>query len=152
MKVPQLIAIAALAALPLTAQEASDTEAALDALAQKYIDAWSKGDAAAAAAIYSDEARVTDFTGNTVEGRAAIEQALSESLKTFQGSTIQLERTNLSAVAPGIAVSDGTWEVKGASSAEGPTKGFYTVVAKKTGDEWALVASQSKVPPPMPSN
>jgi uncharacterized protein (TIGR02246 family) len=144
------VSILALAALPLAAQEGSD-DASLDMLAQKYMDSWANGDAAGCASIYAEDAGLTDFMGQTVEGRSAIEQNIAQTLGTYKGSTIKIERTSTSVVSDDIVVSDGTWEVSGAET-EGPTKGFYTVIAKKTGDAWSIVRNVSKVPPPMPSN
>lgn len=151
MRLLPILSILALTTLPLAAQEASDDSAALDMLAQKYMDSWAKGDAAGCASIYAEDGELTDFMGNTVKGRSAIEQNIAQTLENYKGSTIKIERTSTSVVSDDIVVSDGTWEVSGAQS-EGPTKGLYTVIAKKTGDTWSILRNQSKVPPPMPSN
>lgn len=139
----------ALVGSSLAAQE-STPEAALDALAQKYMEGWKAGDAAACASIYSEDADLVDFMGQGFEGRAAIQESIGKTLEAFQGSSIQLTRTSIHTVKPDLVASDGTWEVTGARAPGMPTKGFYTVIVAKTGDAWHIISSQSKVPPAMP--
>ncbi len=147
MKTLATIGFAALTAASLSAQDAT-VEQALDALAQKYTEAWKAGDAAGCASIYSDDADVIDFMGMSAKGKAAIQESIAKTLGTFPGSSIQLVRTGIHPVSADVAVSDGTWEITGAQPAEGvPTKGFYTVVVAKQGDAWQLVAGRTKVAP-----
>ncbi len=116
---------------------------------EKYSEAWKAGDAAACAALYSDDADAISFDGVAAKGKAAIQESIAQSLATFPGSSLQIVRTGIHVVSPDVVVSDGTWELTGARPAEGaPTKGFYTVVLAKQGDTWQIVANRSKVPPP----
>lgn len=140
----------AFAAAPLFAQDAT-VEQALDAIAQKYADAWKAGDAAGCASIYSDDADVIDFMGMSAKGKAAVQESITQTLTTFAGSSIQIVRTGIHPVSADVVVSDGTWEVTGAKAApEGsPTKGFYTIVLAKQGDAWQVVSGRTKVAPAM---
>jgi uncharacterized protein (TIGR02246 family) len=147
MKALAAFCFAAFTASSLAAQDAS-VEQALDALAQKYSEAWKAGDAAGCASIYSDDADVVDFMGMNAKGKSAIQESLTKTLGTYPGSSIQLVRTGIHPVSADVAVSDGTWEITGAQPAEGvPTRGFYTVVVAKQGDAWQLVAGRTKVAP-----
>ncbi len=146
------LAIASLAALTgvlLSAQEVP-VEQAIDALAQKYTDAWKAGDASGCASIYSDDADLVDFMGVSAKGKATILESITQTLGTYPGSSIQIVRSGIHVVSPEVVVSDGTWEVTGAPAAEGvPTKGFYTVVVAKQGDAWQIVSGRTKVAPAM---
>jgi uncharacterized protein (TIGR02246 family) len=147
MKALAISCLLALAAASLAAQD-STVEQALDALAQKYTEAWKAGDPAGCASIYSDDADVVDFMGMSAKGKSAIQESLTKTLDTYPGSSIQIVRTGIHVVSPEVVVSDGTWEITGAPAAERvPSKGFYTVVAVRQGDAWQLVAGRTKVAP-----
>jgi uncharacterized protein (TIGR02246 family) len=149
MKALAIFSFLVLAAVPLGAQDPA-LEGALDALAQKYSDAWKAGDAAGCASIYSDDADVVDFMGVNAKGKAAIQESLTKTLGMYPGGAIQIVRTGIHAVSADVVVSDGTWEITGATAPERvPTKGFYTVVAAKQGDAWQIVSGRTKVAPPM---
>jgi uncharacterized protein (TIGR02246 family) len=135
---------------PLTAQP--ELEQVLDALEQKYEEGWRQGDAATCASIYSEDADLVDFFGARFEGRAAIQESITQTLQAFGKSTIDIQRTNLHVVSPNVIVSDGGWEVKGSAAEGAPTKGFYTVILQKHGDAWHIVSNRTKVPPSMPGN
>jgi uncharacterized protein (TIGR02246 family) len=139
----------AFAAAPLFAQDAT-VEQAIDAIAQKYSEAWKAGDAAGCASIYSDDADVVDFMGMSAKGKAAIQESITKTLGTYPGSSIQIVRTGIHLVSADVVVSDGTWEITGAKAPEGtPTRGFYTVVMAKQGDAWQAVSGRTKVAPAM---
>ena len=144
--------VVALVAAPLAAQDTATVEQAVDSLAQAYADGWAKADAAACASIYSEDADQTDFFGVTVKGRAAIQEAIAQTLGTFGKSTIDIKRTSLHVVSPNVIVSDGTWEVVGSAVEGAPTSGFYTVILQKHGDAWHIVSNRSKVPVTLPGN
>ncbi|MGH9389335.1 MAG: YybH family protein, partial [Vicinamibacteria bacterium] len=139
-----------LTAAALSAQEAT-VEQAIDAIAQKYSEAWKAGDAAGCASIYSDDADVIDFMGMSAKGQAAIQESITQTLTTtYTGSSIQIVRTGIHVVSADVVVSDGTWEITGAKAAEGaPSRGFYTVVVAKQGDAWQVVSGRTKVAPSM---
>jgi len=148
MKALAISCFVVLTGAPLAAQDAT-VEQAMDALAQKYADAWKAADAAGCASIYSDDADLIDFMGTSAKGKAAIQESITQTLATFAGSSIQIVRTGIHPVSADVAVSDGTWEVTGAKAApEGsPTRGFYTVVVAKQGDAWQVVSGRTKVAP-----
>ncbi len=142
-----IAAFVAFAGAPLFAQDAT-VEQALDALQQKYADAWKAADAAGCASIYSDDADVVDFMGMSARGKAAIQESITQTLGTYPGSSIQIVRTGIHPVSADVVVSDGTWEVTGAKATEGaPTRGFYTIVLAKQGDAWVVVSGRTKVAP-----
>ena len=128
---------------------AQDVEEAVDALAAKYVEGWNAGDAAMCASIYTENGDSVDLAGQRFEGRAAIEQSIAQTLEVYSGSTIKIERTTLHQVNDDLVVSDGIWEVMGASAAEGvPTSGFYTIIAVRDGDTWLIEAGRAKAAPP----
>ena len=149
MKALAISCFVVLTGAPLAAQDAT-VEQAMDALAQKYADAWKAADAAGCASIYSDDADVIDFMGMSAKGKAAIQESITQTLGTYPGSSIEIVRTGIHPVSADVVVSDGTWEVTGAQAPEGaPTKGFYTIVLAKQGDAWQVVSGRTKVAPSM---
>lgn len=151
-KIMKALAITCLVTLTGAVSSAQETtaEQAIDALAQKYSDAWKAGDAAGCASIYSDDADLIDFMGMSAKGKVAIQESITQTLGTYPGSSIQIARSGIHPVSADVVVSDGTWEITGAKAPEGaPTKGFYTVVVAKQGDNWQIVSNRTKVPPAM---
>jgi len=148
-KIVKALAITCLVTLTGTVSSAQEAtvEQAIDAVAQKYSEAWKAGDAAGCASIYSDDADVIDFMGMSAKGKAAIQESITQTLGTYAGSSIQLVRTGIHPVSADVVVSDGTWEIVGAQSEGAPTKGFYTVVLAKQGDAWQVVSGRTKVAP-----
>lgn len=133
------------------AQEAgqSDVEAAVDALATKYMEAWAAGDPAMMAALYTEDADSVNGFGEMFEGRDAIQESAADILEMYAGSTIDIQGTSAQVVNDAVVIADGAWEVQGATPAEGvPTSGFYTIILTKSGDEWLIRSSRVKVPPP----
>ena len=128
---------------------AQDPEAgqAIDALAAKYVEGWKAGDASMCASIYAEDADVIDLGGQTFKGRSAIEESISQTLESYPGSSISIERTTLHVVSPNVVVSDGAWRVDGAVGENLPTEGFYTIVASRASGEWLIVSGRTKVAP-----
>ena len=142
-----IAAFVAFTVAPLLAQDAA-LEQAVDALAKKFSDSWKAVDAAGCASIYSDDADLIDFMGMSVKGKAAIQENITQTLGTFPGSSLAIERTGLHVVSADVVVSDGTWEITGGKPPEGAaTRGFYTLVVAKQGDAWQVIAQREKVPP-----
>jgi len=145
-----IMAALALAVSTASAQD-SDLDAALDAVAAKYMEGWNAGDAAACAATYSEDATEVDLAGHISKGRTAIQENIVATLAQYPGSTLEIDRSSLYVVKPDLVVSDGTWQVKGASAEGAPTKGFYSLVLAKQGDDWLILSGQAKVAPPAPT-
>lgn len=133
------------------AQDDAELEAAIDAVAAKYMEGWNSRDASVCASAYTADAVIVDLFGQTYEGRATIEESIAATFETYGETTIDIVRTQLHKVSDNVVVSDGTWEVKGSTTEGVPTEGFYTIIATNTGGEWLISTGQSKVAPPVSS-
>jgi uncharacterized protein (TIGR02246 family) len=104
---------------------------------------------AGVASLFAEDGDLVGFSGASSKGRAAIQETYVGALEdTYKGSSLKLARTGLHIVTPDVIVTDGTWEIVGGVNAEGaPSKGFYTFVMAKQGDDWTIVSSRLKVPP-----
>jgi uncharacterized protein (TIGR02246 family) len=114
-----------------------DLQASIAAQNAKFMQAAEKGDAAALAALYTDEAWLLPPGAEMVRGRAAIEEFWASRFQRI--AAIELTTTDLAAVS-----EDGAREV-GASliTLRGQNQrltGKYMVVWKLTEGEWKLEA------------
>jgi len=150
-----LIGCVALAA-PAHAQDEGGDEAAVQAVAQKWVEAWNAADMAAVAALYTEDADYQDVFAQRYEGRAAIEQAFAEiNSDQYQGTQLELESISLRLLSPTLAVSDTRWKMTGMPEGDGPAapaEGLSTVVFVAQGDHWLITAHRSRVryTPPAP--
>ena len=127
----------------------ADMEAVVDAINGEFKECWDNTDAAACAALYTEDGESMDPAGMIYKGRAAIEAGLAETFTQFGDSKITIERTSLHVVNDTLVVADGTWTVS--AGAEGmPTNGFFTMFVTQVDGEWLVAADQAKVAPPMP--
>jgi len=145
-----LIGCVALVAPAAHGQDEGGDGAAIQAVAQKWIDAWNAGDMAGVAALYTEDADYEDVFGERHEGRAAIEQAFAESNSgPYQGSQLELESISFRMLGPSLAVSDTRWKVTGMPESDGPAapaEGLSTAVFVAQGDGWLITAHRSRVP------
>ncbi len=84
-----------------------DDEKAIKALLDTFIRAFNAGDAAAAAATYSDTAVVVDETGERLEGRAALRSKYAASFADNPGSKITIHVDALRFIGPETALEVG---------------------------------------------
>jgi uncharacterized protein (TIGR02246 family) len=145
-----LIGCLALVAPAAHTQDEGGDEAAVQAVAQKWIDAWNAGDMAGVAALYTEDADYEDVFGERHEGRAAIEQAFAEiNSGPYQGSQLELETVATRMLSPTLAVSDTRWKMTGMPEGDGPAapaEGLSTVVFVAQGGGWLITAHRSRVP------
>jgi uncharacterized protein (TIGR02246 family) len=132
------------------ATPAPTDEELLQQLASDFETAWGQGDAAALAALWTEDGDTLTGDGH-FQGRSAIEEYYRKAFETaFKGTSVEIETTSVRFLQPGVAVVDGTYEVIGATLPEGeelPTlKGLWMNVDVKAGDEWRIACSRPMVP------
>jgi uncharacterized protein (TIGR02246 family) len=138
MKTCLLLAFAGLTisfALPTSAQEQSavdpETRQGIEAVGKQWVEAYSKHDAAAVAALYTlDAIKVLDWTGGgTLVGREAIEKDFANnfasSLPDVTGKSIQM-----------YAMGDQIAEISKWST--GPWKGYTSTIYVRDADTWKI--------------
>lgn len=117
--------------------QATGPEAELKSYLGQYLDAFNKGDAKAAAALWAEDAVWhSDTAGSAITGREAIEASLAEVFAVKPGLRLssQIERTH--AITDGVISLEGTTTTSGPG--EEPSVSAFTAVVKKTDDGWRL--------------
>ena len=134
------IAIAVMSAAAGAQQADPDAQEVADA----YTAAFNKADAKAVAALYVADATRLGPDGQLIVGRAAIEKSYMDAFAgPLKGGKLSLQPGRSQAVAPGVKVIDGRFDVAGAA----PVKGRYVNTMLKQGANW-LLASVVTIPDP----
>jgi len=112
---------------------------AIKQLAANVDDAWNEGNVAKMAHYWSKDGLNVSPTGDTHEGRAAIEEDLGRSLNGFlKGSRHALKVDRIYTINPQTVVADGEakiFSVIGPDGTEmGPWTSNFTMICLKTGD------------------
>lgn len=111
----------------------------LKASAKQFEAAFNKGDAAAIAAQFMENAEVVDEDGNVVQGRDKIQARFADIFKDTPKAKINVELTSLRQLSPDVAVEDGISVVR--LNPEDPaSRSPYTLVHLKRNGKW-LIAS-----------
>jgi uncharacterized protein (TIGR02246 family) len=151
-----LVALAACAggggAAPM--QTAADS-AAVREIGDKYEAAWNAGDAAALAALVTEDYQSVDPNGTVITGRAAMETLSKAEFEGMKANPVPVKIDimpgTMTFPAPTIAVTSGTWTLTGIPAGMGPEKGSYLAVSTKGSDgTWRMQSglAAAYVPPP----
>ncbi|MGQ0704436.1 MAG: SgcJ/EcaC family oxidoreductase [Gemmatimonadales bacterium] len=135
-------ALAACAAPPAATGTAED-EAAIRAMADKYVAAYGAKDAAALGALVTDDYEDVDPTGKRTQGRAGFEEAVRQMFATMPaGMTMSMTATTdyIRWIDANHAVAGGTWQTSPAMPPM-PSKGSWMAAMVKQGTEWKMMNS-----------
>jgi ketosteroid isomerase-like protein len=148
MKIPLITVLAGLAinfALPTFAQQTETPDPQLrqvaDTQSQKFNEAWNHNDAAALAALFTEDAVLVNNTG-PVYGRAAIEKQYAELFKQVHFSNHIGKPDPYSPHILGTAGNELWWNGEYNVTIQGPTggpiqaKGYWTSSVVREGDAW----------------
>lgn len=131
------------------ARISADDEAAIRMLLGRMRDAWARGDGAAYASVFSDDARYVNAPGRRSVGRQAIADSHQKIFDSFfkgtrLGTTYPVE---LHPVAPNVVLvhASGAVLFPGESEQRVPPNGLMTMVAVGEADSWQF-ASFSNTP------
>jgi uncharacterized protein (TIGR02246 family) len=129
-----IIPMLLLFAFTVCAQQTT-TRSAIDAGVRRWTDAAAKGDAAALAALYTDDAMVFPSNSDIVKGNAAVKSFwqgfLDSGIKNVSLNTIEVDALG------NTAIETGTYT---ATAADGKVadRGKYIVVWKRIGNNWKI--------------
>jgi uncharacterized protein (TIGR02246 family) len=127
-----IVLVAALVA-PAFAQKVE-----IEAVNEKWIDFFNKGDFAGVASLYTEDAHAFPPGSGIVKGRAAIE-ALWKSMAE-QVSDPKLITLDVKPLGPSAAREIGTFSLKTKGTTPQEVTGKYLVVWEKIGSDWKLAA------------
>jgi uncharacterized protein (TIGR02246 family) len=144
-----LFAALAIPGLAQTAPEVPPEKAAVLALDRAYEAAFAKGDAAALAAFFADDAEQTTETGAVLRGRAEIEKAIREGLKANKGAKLSIAMDSVRLLTPDVAVEKGASTVT--SKNGDSTTSLYSVFYVKKDGKWKISQLiETPLPPATP--
>jgi uncharacterized protein (TIGR02246 family) len=144
------LAVTAAGLVAMQSGSAAD-EAAIRALAKEHASGWNSGNAAKAAAVYTDNALFVNVRGMATTGREAIEKSLAADLNgELKGSTFAATVDAIQFIRPDLALATGTTSITGGGTPPEGLKGHYLVVATKQGGAWKAAAVHAAAMPPPP--
>ena len=114
----------------------AQTKATIDKLNEAWIAAFNKGDAAAIAAMYTDDATVLPQGGPMVKGATAIKDLWAGVIKDF--SDPKLTTLEVHTMGEVMAYEIGTVAMKTKASPSQDVSGKYVVVWRRSGTTWKL--------------
>jgi uncharacterized protein (TIGR02246 family) len=131
----RIMALAAVLAFYATAGMAQ-SKATIDKLNDAWAAAFNKGDAAAIAAMYTDDATVLPQGGAMVKGHTAIQDFWAKTITDL--SDAKLTTVELHTMGEVMAYEIGTVTAKTKASPPQDVAGKYVVVWRRSGMSWKL--------------
>lgn len=126
-------------------------KAEVNAVHQKYAENWNRHDAAALAAMWTEEGDYIEPDGRTALGREEVLKVLKfEHGSVFKDSRLDLHVERVRLVSKGVAVVDGTYELLGAYDPHGHPigmrSGYFTTALVKQDGQWKVSAVRLMLP------
>ena len=118
---------------------------AIGTVMRRFAEAWSAGDASAAASLYAEDAEWTNAFGDVVRGSDNLQMFLSwvfsRDEEASEGESAQSRPLSLRYLGDDVAVVHGrTMSTRGAArSGEGPRRVHVTFILAKQSGEWRIV-------------
>ena len=126
----------------------SDDEQAIVSETASFAEAWSRGDAKAAASCYTEDGVRVGAFGDRQEGRPEIEAAYGRLLhQTMPGATVKQQRGDVRLLTPDLALWQAAMEIVPADGAPA-LKGHVVQVMKKVAGRWLVLEAHPKLFPP----
>ena len=141
-----LVAVAAVAAGRTAAVQRADEEE-IRSVAMRQADTWSRHDAKAYAALFTEDCDVVNVVGWWWRGRAEVERKLTEAFRfVFRESRLTVTEVKIRFIRPDVAVAHARWTMVGARTPAGipePREGIQTLVFTKQSGRWLIAAFQN---------
>ncbi len=117
--------------------ESSADLAAILATSEAFVEAFNKGDAQAAASLWTEDGDYIDDSGRAFAGRETIEKAYAEYFAANPGARIRIAIDSLRLLSGSKAIEDGRTMVD-PPPAGSPAIGKYTVIHVKVDGRWLM--------------
>ena len=138
--------LATILAGPAVAQTAADG-AEIRRAARLQGETWSRHDAKAYAALFTEDCDVVNVVGWWWKGRAELEKKLTEAFKfMFKDSKLTITDVTTRFLGPDVAVAHARWTMTGARTPAGmqePREGIQTLLFTKQQGRWLIDAFQN---------
>ncbi len=113
-----------------------------------FSEAWSRGDAKAAASFFTDDGVRVGAGGDVQRGRAELEAAYEELLHgRFAGARVSQERGTVRMLTPELAFWQGAMTITPPGGAPA-LRGHVVQLMKKVGGRWLVLEAHPKLFPP----
>lgn len=118
-------------------------------IAQHFVDAWNRRDAAAIAGLFDEDAEFVNVTGLWWHNRRDIEKAHAYGLQNiFQHSTLALSRTKVKFLSDDIAVVHAKMKLSGQTpvadvSQPGTRRTLFSFVVHRKQGQWYCASAQN---------
>jgi uncharacterized protein (TIGR02246 family) len=119
----------------------ADDENAIRATAEEFVKVFNRGDVKAIGALWATDAEYTDESGQSYQGRAAIEKEYAELFKDHRGATMDVTIESIRFLGPDIAMEKGIAKVK-LPGVDAPLGARYTVVHARRDGKWIMVVGR----------
>jgi uncharacterized protein (TIGR02246 family) len=113
-------------------------EKAIRATADEFVKAFNAADAKAVGALWALDAEYTDESGQTIQGRAAIEKEYADVLQLHHGAVMTVKIESIRLLGPDVAIEKGVARVKSPGGLA-DMAARYTVVHAKRDGKWIMV-------------
>ena len=144
---PWLLSLALVALAASASAGTPDDESAIRQVQTLQADAWNRHDAAAYAALFTEDGDCVNVVGWWWKGRAQIESKLTAAFVfVFHESQLTIADTTVRFLSPTIAVAHVTWTMKGAKTPPGipePKQGIEIQVLQKKSGHWLIQSFQN---------
>lgn len=122
-----------------------DDNAEVRALYAAMLDAWNRGDAAAYAACFADDALAIGFDGSQMAGRAQIERDLSAIFRDHKVARYVPIVRSAREIGPGVVILHANVGMvpPGADDVRPEVNAIQSLVAQQAGGEWKIVQFQN---------
>ena len=142
------VLVVALAAAAGGVSGQAGDEAAIRRVVERFDETRNTGDWKGFAALFVKEADQIISSGTWRKGPEDIAKGMQEITSTaYKGATHKTTADRVRMLAPGVAISDGTFTITNIAGGGG-RKGLVTMVLVKDGGEWRIAAARSMVPTP----
>jgi uncharacterized protein (TIGR02246 family) len=125
----------------------SDDEGSIRQVQVSQADAWNRHDAAAYAALFTEDGDCVNVVGWWWKGRAQIESKLKAAFAfVFHDSQLTVTDTSVRFLSPTIAIAHVSWTMTGAKTPPGipePRQGIEIQVLQKKSGHWLIQAFQN---------
>src|SRR5882762_2918414 len=139
-----LLSLAVLALGGAASAATSDDEGSIRQLQSAQADAWNRHDAAAYAALFTEDGDCVNVVGWWWKGRAQIESKLKAAFAfVFHESQLTITDTSVRFLSPTIAVAHVSWTMTGAKAPPGvpePRQGIEIQVLQNKSGHWLIQA------------